>query len=128
MHEHGKHQQAIPSNGNVKQSPSVRDPVCGMTIYPARAAGHFDHAGLTYYFCSTHCVERFKADPSRFVAPESAPTDPAQPPTDPSPLKEWTCPMHPQILRNAPGSCPICGMALEPRLMTATEEVNPELV
>src|SRR5262249_59226548 len=89
------------------------DPVCGMTVEPASAAGSHTHAGQTHYFCSLHCRDRFAADPARFLAP------PAQPPaTEPPPAAEpgqWTCPMHPEIVRDGPGACPICGMALERR-------------
>jgi P-type Cu+ transporter len=99
------------------------DPVCGMTVEPAGAAGSHSHAGQTYYFCSTHCLERFAADPNRFVSP----APPAQAPPPSSPSRQWTCPMHPEIVRDGPGSCPICGMALEPRVVTADEEANPEL-
>jgi Cu+-exporting ATPase len=100
-----------------------------MMIDPARAAGQQQHEGRIYYFCGIRCLERFKADPTRFVpADPSAPAQPSPPSPAPSAAREWTCPMHPQIVRDAPGSCPICGMALEPRTTTAVEEVNPELV
>src|SRR5262245_36690931 len=99
------------------------DPVCGMTVEPARAAGSHTHAGKTFYFCSKHCLERFAAEPARFVAP-TAPPETAKPP----PGGQWTCPMHPQIVRDGPGSCPICGMALEPRVAAADDQANPELV
>ena len=99
------------------------DPVCGMTVDPASAAGSHTYAGQTYYFCSRHCVDLFAADPARFLAP---PTRPA--PSAPPPGGQWTCPMHPEIVRDAPGACPICGMALEPRVAAAEGERNPELV
>jgi len=105
----------------------ARDPVCGMTIDPAKAAGHVAHAGRTYSFCSLSCLERFKADPARFTSDEAAPpTAPAAPGAG---AVEYTCPMHPEIVRHAPGNCPICGMALERRTITAPEEgeENPEL-
>jgi P-type Cu+ transporter len=103
--------------------PSERDPICDMAVDPASAAGSFAHAGRTYYFCSTWCLDRFKADPGAFVA--------AAPPPRPvvaAPGAQWTCPMHPEVVRDVAGSCPICGMALEPRLASAVEEENPELV
>jgi P-type Cu+ transporter len=102
------------------------DPVCGMTVDPAGAAGSHTHAGQTYYFCSRHCLERFAADPSRFLAPPAPPPGPA---TAPAPGRgQWTCPMHPEIVRDRPGSCPICGMALELRVATADGDGdNPEL-
>ena len=98
------------------------DPVCGMTVRPEAArGGSHTHAGRTYYFCNPKCRDKFIADPKCGMAlePESAAL----------PLKtEWVCPMHPQIVRDAPGSCPICGMALEPRTVFAEEAPNPELV
>jgi Cu+-exporting ATPase len=110
----------------------VVDPVCGMSIRPSDAVGHLDHAGQTYYFCSTSCLERFRAEPARFLGGASpAPATPhahgdTREAAAPSARTEWTCPMHPEIVRNEPGACPICGMALEPRVATL-EERNPEL-
>ncbi len=98
------------------------DPVCGMTVDPAHAAGRVDHDGRTYYFCSVGCVERFRANPQAFLEPKPSEPAPVAPGT------EFTCPMHPEIVRNAPGSCPICGMALEPRVATLDEGPNPELI
>jgi Cu+-exporting ATPase len=92
-----------------------------MTVAPDRAAGIFEYQGQTYYFCSKSCLERFRAKPEEFLGPPQAP--PASAGTD---GVEWTCPMHPEIVRDTPGSCPICGMALEPRMPTA-EERSPEL-
>ncbi|MFZ5475274.1 MAG: heavy metal translocating P-type ATPase [Myxococcota bacterium] len=125
----------------------VLDPVCGMRVDPARAAASVEHGGRTVYFCSTRCRDRFVADPAAFPP---APHDPAafapaphdhavhghmaRPPTAaprPAPAgrdTKWTCPMHPQIVRDGPGSCPICGMALEPMTPTLEEGPNPELV
>ena len=102
----------------------VVDPVCGMTIDPDRAAGHVDYLGDTYYFCGRGCVEKFRADPARFVnrRPEPAVTTPA------ARVQEYTCPMHPQVRQLGPGSCPICGMALEPVTATLDEGPNEELV
>jgi len=83
------------------------DPVCGMTVDPATAAGKAEHDGKTYYFCSQHCVHAFKKDPRKFVKGEK-------------PLQhavkgaQYTCPMHPEIVRDGPGDCPLCGMALVP--------------
>ena len=86
------------------------DPVCGMTVDPARAAGSHEHHGVKYYFCGKGCLAKFQADPAKYLAPKPQP----QPP--PAMGSEYTCPMHPQIVRPDPGSCPICGMALEPRM------------
>jgi Cu+-exporting ATPase len=94
------------------------DPVCGMTVDPATAAGHVDYQGKTYHFCSQHCVHAFKADPQKFLGKEAAP----------APVKEgaqYTCPMHPEIVQLGPGSCPKCGMALVP--MEGAEEDDSEL-
>ena len=85
------------------------DPVCGMTVDPADSAGSFERAGTTYYFCSKSCLEQFKANPEKFLAP--LPTEMAKPNAM---QVEYTCPMHPEIVQKGPGSCPKCGMALEP--------------
>ncbi len=91
------------------------DPVCGMTVDPADAAGSFEHAGTTYYFCGKSCLERFKSNPEKHLAPE--PIEAAEPQDVPL---EYTCPMHPEIVQKGPGSCPKCGMALEPLHPAAT--------
>ena len=131
------------------------DPVCGMTVDEARAAGTYLHDGVTYYFCNPRCRERFKNDPDAFLKRSTpAPHDghhahaadaahaahdgahttqtihltgpkPAAAPT--SEAAEYTCPMHPEIVRDQPGACPICGMALEPRIVTTADTPNPEL-
>ncbi|HEX2151257.1 MAG TPA: heavy metal-binding domain-containing protein [Stellaceae bacterium] len=98
----------------------VTDPVCGMSVDPATARHRAEHAGREYLFCSARCRERFVAEPERFIGDKPAP--PAAPEG-----ALWTCPMHPEIVRDGPGSCPICGMALEPMTPTAGEESNPEL-
>jgi Cu+-exporting ATPase len=105
--------------------PTVKDPVCGMTVNPATAkGGSATHAGKTYYFCNPRCRDKFSAEPVRYLAPQPAPAPPAAPVTG----AKYTCPMHPEIVRDAPGACPLCGMALEPMTVTATEEANPELI
>ena len=88
----------------------VRDPVCGMNIDPADAAGTAEYQGTTYHFCSLRCVEKFKADPPRFVPPERS----AVVPFAGSENVEYTCSMHPEVRQIGPGFCPKCGMALEP--------------
>jgi P-type Cu+ transporter len=102
-----------------------RDPVCGMTVDPATAQHDAEHEGRRYYFCSAGCRQRFIADPGRYLAPDQAPGEQATAPSDGQTL--WTCPMHPQIVRPEPGSCPICGMGLEPMVPTGGEPENPEL-
>jgi len=83
--------------------------------------GTLVHEGREYGFCSTRCRERFQADPRRFLDPAAAPSPTALPGT------KWTCPMHPQVVADGPGACPICGMALEPLVVSTEEEDNPEL-
>jgi Cu+-exporting ATPase len=100
----------------------VIDPVCGMSIEPADAVGRVDHAGATYYFCNADCLERFRADPQKYLSPQGASPGPPV-----AADAEYTCPMHPEVIRIGPGSCPICGMALEPRLGFAADgEDNAE--
>ena len=132
-HRHHKPANPLPIVGGShahasSPAPGAKDPVCGMTVDPARAAGYFDHAGTTYYFCSVGCLEKFKADSAKYLAAVGQALQPVHvegPPASGTPLAptsatEYTCPMHPEIVRPAPGACPICGMALEPRTVTAT--------
>ncbi|MDE8650860.1 heavy metal translocating P-type ATPase [Novosphingobium album (ex Liu et al. 2023)] len=99
----------------------VTDPVCGMAVDPEKTAFHAAHGGHTHHFCSAGCRDKFLADPDKYLAP--APAAPSAPRGT-----VWTCPMHPQIRRDGPGTCPICGMALEPAEPRADEGPNPELV
>jgi P-type Cu+ transporter len=102
----------------------VLDPVCGMTIAPADAVGTAEYKGEIYHFCSESCLEQFRADPARFVD-----SDRQQEATAPADMDaEYTCPMHPEIRQRGPGSCPICGMALEPVTVTLEEQPNEELL
>lgn len=103
------------------------DPVCGMTVQPATAAAKHDHQGKTYYFCSTHCLHKFSA------APESVLNPKPQPPNAQLAARtdiEYTCPMDPEVVQIGPGTCPKCGMALEPKVFTleSLDEENPELI
>lgn len=104
----------------------VTDPVCGMSVDPDRAAGSFEHNGETYYFCSKHCQQKFQNEPNRYVAtahhppPASSPQGERQ--TTSVASGEYTCPMHPKVRQSTPGSCPKCGMALEPVTVTAPKE------
>jgi Cu+-exporting ATPase len=100
------------------------DPVCGMTVTHRDTAPQHNHSGVTYVFCSEHCRKRFVSSPEQFIAKSETPT-PHDLTASPASTK-WTCPMHPEILRDGPGSCPICGMALEP-LAPGTGDENPEL-
>jgi P-type Cu+ transporter len=99
----------------------VRDPVCGMMIQPEDAVGTAVHNGVTYHFCNPTCLTKFKADPERYVEPQKKSSAPAG-----EGKVEYTCPMHPEVKQFGPGSCPKCGMALEPATVTA-EEDNHEL-
>jgi P-type Cu+ transporter len=108
------HSQPIPSDG-------VRDPVCGMLVDPHTTRHRHEFEGRTYYFCSAGCLAKFKAGPKKFLT---------KGPKTEAPVAEgtiYTCPMHPQIRQVGPGSCPICGMALEPVIATAETGPNPEL-
>src|SRR5277367_643368 len=107
----------------------VKDPVCGMKVNPATAKHRLEHAGKSEYFCCAGCAEKFKSDPGKYLnpaRPNSNLVTLGTPSPHPHPV-EYTCPMHPEIVRPNPGSCPICGMALEPLTISATEEENPEL-
>lgn len=98
------------------------DPVCGMSVDRATAAHFVRHEGKGFYFCSAGCKGKFEADPAKYLGDRPAP-EPMKPGT------QYTCPMHPEIVRDMPGSCPICGMALEPMgVPTGDEGPNPELV
>jgi Cu+-exporting ATPase len=112
-----------------------RDAICGMTVDPAVAAARVEHSGATYYFCSQGCAARFKKEPETFLhAPGTAamaPSRDAHETAKPSAAAKrsdvrYTCPMHPEIVQLGPGSCPICGMALEPMDPLADVEADPE--
>ena len=98
----------------------VIDPVCGMAVDPAASPHRFDARGETYYFCSAGCRSKFAAVPERYL-------DKGKPKAAVPEGTIYTCPMHPQIRQVGPGSCPICGMALEPELATLDTAPNPEL-
>ena len=101
----------------------VKDVVCGMTIDPAKAAGSSEYQGETYYFCGKGCKAKFDADPGKYLSP--VPQVPAPPAAA---TAEYTCPMHPEIVQIGPGSCPLCGMALEPRVVSLDDGPNHELI
>jgi Cu+-exporting ATPase len=119
------HKQIHAEPTDMELASEKRDPVCGMTISPADAVGTADYKGETYYFCSDSCLEQFRADPAKFADP--ARTEPSRPPTTRELTAEYTCPMHPEIRQIGPGSCPICGMALEPVDITLEDGPNEEL-
>ena len=111
--------------GHDDGSPKHIDPVCGMSVDPRSAAGSYEFRGTTYYFCNPSCLVRFKKDPELYLKPAADRPAPAMAPVG---TVEYTCPMHPEIVRDGPGSCPICGMALEPRTASLDDKPNPELV
>ncbi|MDO8912125.1 MAG: heavy metal translocating P-type ATPase [Phenylobacterium sp.] len=115
-HQHHAHPQSAESGSK------VIDPVCGMTVDPLTTPHHAEHGGHDFHFCSAGCRTKFQADPFRYLEPTAAAS---QPPANPGAI--YTCPMHPEIRQVGPGSCPICGMALEPETITADSGPNPEL-
>src|SRR5215472_4487594 len=105
---------------------AVLDPVCGMTVDPQKARGTVEHKGKTYYFCSAGCVEHFRDEPEKYLAPKPvaigmAPARP-QPPAAPATTQKgsWVCPIDPEVRESKPGPCPQCGMALEPQAIDYT--------
>jgi Cu+-exporting ATPase len=108
----------------VLQAAVAKDPVCGMTVDPAKAAASEGHDGKTYYFCCKGCAAKFLADPERYLQPSPVASLPVEPAAQQG--AKYTCPMDPEIVRDAPGACPKCGMALEPMTITLDEQ-NPEL-
>ena len=115
-HDHDRHHGA-PAGAQAR----ARDPVCGMSVDPATSKHRFDHRGETFHFCSADCRAKFVADPGKYLEKTGA-------------LKThvpegtiYTCPMHPEIRQVGPGSCPICGMALEPEVANLDAGPNPEL-
>jgi Cu+-exporting ATPase len=99
---------------------SAIDPVCGMSVDPHTAKHRADHRGRSYYFCSAGCRTKFVGDPQKYLSDR-----------EPETVAEgtiYTCPMHPEIRQVGPGSCPICGMALEPEIASAGTGPNPELI
>jgi P-type Cu+ transporter len=120
MHDHHSHQQAYPGDAG-EAAHLVKDPVCGMDVDPRSAKHSAEVGGSTYYFCCNGCKTKFVANPASYIAKQPKP---------PAPAPEgaiYTCPMHPQIRQTGPGSCPICGMALEPEMASADSGPNPEL-
>ena len=102
------------------------DPVCGMTVQPATAAGSYEYQGKTYYFCATSCLAKFQVDPIHYLTPSEQRT-PRVMPVPLGGVVEYICPMDPEVLETQPGPCRICGMALEPKVVSLEDERNPEL-
>jgi P-type Cu+ transporter len=131
------------------KSEAAIDPMCGMTVDPQSAAGLYQYQGTIYYFCSTHCLQKFREDPERFLNKPASPVtmqpigigraqvdtskEIIQPTHDTG--KIYTCPMHPEVRSKKPGSCPKCGMSLEPATLTGPQTrteytcpMHPEIV
>lgn len=115
-HEHGPHRDQARAG--------AVDPVCGMSVDPNTARDKIEHGGGTFYFCSERCRTKFAEHPEQYVAGKPQ----QRPRADVSEGTIYTCPMHPQIRQVGPGTCPICGMALEPEVVTAETGPNPELI
>jgi Cu+-exporting ATPase len=113
---------ASPIGASNAHTGTVKDAVCGMDVDPETTMHHAQHAGHAYHFCSSGCRAKFVADPDSYLgdAPKAQPIAQAG--------AMWTCPMHPQIHKEGPGTCPICGMALEPEEPSLDDAPNPELV
>ncbi|SDB21255.1 Cu+-exporting ATPase [Belnapia rosea] len=116
-HTHHGHGDAT-----VADAALVTDPVCGMKVDPATSKHRLEHGGTTFHFCSAGCRTKFEANPEKYLQPEKAAA-----PTAAQKAAIYTCPMHPEIRQQGPGSCPICGMALEPLEVTAEAAPNHEL-
>jgi Cu+-exporting ATPase len=106
----------------------VKDPVCGMNVDPSTAKHRHEHEGKLFFFCNPRCVEKFRGNPSAYLEPKAKPTevvhaDPSARGSDDAGV-EYTCPMHPEVRQLGPGSCPKCGMALEPSVVTAEEDAS----
>ena len=116
-HDHG--------SASAPSSEGLQDPVCGMPV-TAQSEHHAAHEGRPYYFCSAKCQTKFTADPARYVGDTAGPDPDATQPQAAGTV--YTCPMHPEIRQDHPGSCPKCGMTLEPVMPTLDDDENPELV
>ena len=116
------------------EASTVVDPVCGMKVSPATAAAEYEFEGTRYYFCAVRCKERFASDPESFLAKSTLLSNDVGTASresairDPQSEIEFTCPMHPEIVQIGPGSCPICGMALEPKEITLDDAPDPEFL
>src|SRR5512139_2313646 len=108
-------------NADAASSGALTDPVCGMTVKPD-SPHHATHEGIDYRFCSAGCRTKFVAEPAKYLSPAAV-----QQEVSVAAGTQYTCPMHPEIVRDAPGNCPICGMALEPVMPALDDGENPEL-
>ena len=110
---------------NAEAPATVTDPVCGMAVEPNAGAASLEHDGRRYHFCCEHCLRRFAEDPQRWLGERPAPDAAAEPAAAGG---RYTCPMHPDVVRDGPDVCPLCGMALEPMTPAAAGGPNPELI
>jgi Cu+-exporting ATPase len=117
--------KTIPMMVSSAETGEQIDPVCGMTVQPEKAAASHHHEGKTYYFCSPGCATKFRDNPSQYLSPAERTPKPIAVPTGAT--VEYICPMDPEVLETKPGPCPICGMALEPRVVSLDEGPNPDL-
>jgi len=123
-HHHGKEAGACCGKHGAGDKAAVGaaiDPVCGMSVNPQTAKHRFAYKGQDYFFCSARCRERFEAEPEKFLRPKQP--EPAAPAGT-----IYTCPMHAEVRQVGPGSCPICGMALEPEQVSLDDKPDPELI
>ncbi|WP_027443888.1 MULTISPECIES: heavy metal translocating P-type ATPase [Erythrobacter] len=114
------HDHAKCAHSGSKAPGMVIDPICGMSVDPATTTHVATHDGAHHYFCSSGCLTKFEAHPARYVIDAPRPTEPVPEGAI------WTCPMHPEVQQAGPGSCPICGMALEPMTPTLSDGPSPE--
>ncbi|MBY0278762.1 cadmium-translocating P-type ATPase [Candidatus Binatia bacterium] len=122
---HAEHNHSAHS---VPRAAETVDPVCGMNVDPTTAKYRAEHAGAAYGFCSARCRERFLAEPERFAGPSAAGEAAAVQVGSMTSGTIYTCPMHPEIRQVGAGTCPICGMALEPEVLGADAGPSEELV
>ena len=119
-HAHEHHHSTVVAGDH---GTMVKDPVCGMDVDPAAAkGGSAEHGGTTYFFCSAKCREKFVADPPSYLGARVLVREAGVPAST-----IYTCPMHPEVRQVGPGTCPKCGMALEPEMISLEEQENPEL-
>ena len=123
QHPPATQEKKSPGSHQPGSNQAVHDPVCGMTINPNTSRHRYEFKGQNYYFCSAGCRAKFTADPRKYLAGLQTSKTEAAPEG-----AIYTCPMHPQIRQLGPGSCPICGMALEPEVVSAQPARNPEIV
>lgn len=118
-------QKETVSHGGMTATPNGEfvDPVCGMSVAPETAAGTSDFDGKKYYCCSNGCLNKFRQNPQSFLKGKKEEKLEAE-----SKGIEYTCPMHPEIMQIGPGSCPICGMALEPKVVSLDDAPDPEYI